>query len=352
MPTREKQQKIHLVDKTGKAQPSKKLIFIGGQNPGTGEPCSLVDTYDMRGEDPCDVMRIPPLPGKRLDATLVAKEGELYVMGGFDGIKSCDTVYKFSPREMRWTELSRMSLARNGHSSCVLGDHIVIAGGVGNDMKRISSVEAYDVTKNKWLTLPELPHGALTDIACCGHKGELIVSGGIGSTNLPLNIVVSYDMANQRWRRLPDLKCRRSQHAMASVNGDLYVLGDVTNKTVEQLDLNTNKFVVVGELPVSKCGSSAIVNDDSIILAGGWTLNDPVITFNVRTHESSTTQIKRNCLSPHVALFKLEVLSLWIISRTKIQGILNDTNPKGGDTVESKIQQLPLPRIVREAISN
>ena len=54
---------------------------------------------------------------------------------------------------------------------------IILAVGGQNEVKRLDSVEAYDIATNEWTTKSPLPQ-ALRCSTAVGHKGALYVFGG------------------------------------------------------------------------------------------------------------------------------------------------------------------------------
>ena len=65
----------------------------------------------------------------------------------------------YDPAADLWTARARMPTARSAMGWGVYKDHIITAGGEGQDQRFLAafkSVEAFDTTLNRWLVLPSM----------------------------------------------------------------------------------------------------------------------------------------------------------------------------------------------------
>ena len=56
--------------------------------------------------------------------------GQLYAIGGFDGMSPLKSMEKYDPATDRWTQLPDMTSNRFGLGACVSGGIIINSGGV------------------------------------------------------------------------------------------------------------------------------------------------------------------------------------------------------------------------------
>jgi len=108
-----------------------------------------------------------------------------------------------------WREMPAMSVARTGHSGCVLSDgRFAVLGGVDINNEPFSTCEALTAGDDEhWETLPPM-HEARSDFACAAVAGCIVVAGGYGGRDL-LGLLIRvrsaevYDEVFNRWLRLP-----------------------------------------------------------------------------------------------------------------------------------------------------
>jgi N-acetylneuraminic acid mutarotase len=91
---------------------------------------------------------------------------KIYVIGGrvssafISGTSNnVDLIEMYDPATDLWTARARMPTARSAMGWGVYNNHIITAGGEGQDQRSLSafkSVEAYDTTLNRWLVLPSM----------------------------------------------------------------------------------------------------------------------------------------------------------------------------------------------------
>jgi N-acetylneuraminic acid mutarotase len=91
---------------------------------------------------------------------------KIYVIGGrvssafISGTSNnVDLIEMYDPAADLWTARARMPTARSAMGWGVYNNHIITAGGEGQDQRSLSafkSVEAYDTTLNRWLVLPSM----------------------------------------------------------------------------------------------------------------------------------------------------------------------------------------------------
>jgi len=108
-----------------------------------------------------------------------------------------------------WREMPAMSVARTGHSGCVLSDgRFAVLGGVDINNEPFSSCEALMAGDDEhWEMLPPM-HEARSDFACAAVAGCIVVAGGYGGRDL-LGLLIRvrsaevFDEVFNRWLRLP-----------------------------------------------------------------------------------------------------------------------------------------------------
>jgi serine/threonine protein kinase/N-acetylneuraminic acid mutarotase len=247
----------------------------------------------------------------------------------------------------RWVELPALSQPRAAAAAAVVGERIIVTGGVGADGKllntteifdgtswklgapiptprqmlaaasddklvyavggsdgtsELAAVEAYDPAADKWATLPEVP-GARSDLGLAETDGRLVVVGGIAGGQA-VKSVVALDLATQSWNGLPDLGTARHGMAVAGVGKTVYVVGgstgagaDRVTASAEALKLAPRKpqpasqWRSLPDAPTARLMMAWAVVGDEIWLAGGMSHGETLQTvesYNTKTGQWQT----------------------------------------------------------------
>lgn len=113
------------------------------------------------------------------------------MIGGSDGSRLYDCVWRYNSSVNEWTEVSPMLKAREYHSSCVLKGQLYV---VGSD-----STERYDHTIDCWEALPPMPH-PMDNCSTTACRGRLYAIGSL--TGEDTMAIQCYDAESNRWSLL------------------------------------------------------------------------------------------------------------------------------------------------------
>ena len=88
------------------------------------------------------------MPERLNHVSMVTYGGKIYVVGGLgDVLFGADVrreMWEYDPATDRWRDMPPMPTARGAASAGVIGDVLYVAGGVGENGKVLSTVEAFD----------------------------------------------------------------------------------------------------------------------------------------------------------------------------------------------------------------
>ncbi len=165
-----------------------KIYVIGGsvhdKKLGRDVATSLVEVYDPatnRWEKRAD------MPTERGATDAVVVEGKIYVIGGYNWQwgpltdKFVTSIEEYNPKTNQWRELPDMPMLKFMFASVVVNNEIYTIGGAntpgGNRLARISDVNVYNPTTNKWrevepMTIPKSTRAVVV-------KGTIYASGGL-----------------------------------------------------------------------------------------------------------------------------------------------------------------------------
>ena len=220
-----------------------------------GEMGSLANFFlrpvDARRAD--DVMRpvrgSGTAPSARESHACVTLGANVYVFGGFDGMRVLNDLYVFDVHTSAWTQVVHSGIAppaRAGATACALGvpPHIVVFGGA-NSTRRFADVQLLDTASNTW-TKPAA-HGqppiARYYHTACFVKGSMLVFGGndgsacLGDLHV-LNVETWTWSQPETSGATPAARCG---HSGTLVNKLWFVIGgvgDAPNNAFNALELN------------------------------------------------------------------------------------------------------------------
>ncbi len=137
----------------------------------------------------------------------------------------------------KWREeIPPMSIKRHSATGVSIGDHLVVAGGLGVNGVELKSVEVYN--GHEWSPARELPR-ACWHMKCTLYKGCLYLMGGVGQgqkvyyieidhliancTAVLSDLAPSLELEEKTWKKITSIPHERS--ALASFGGSLVAIG-------------------------------------------------------------------------------------------------------------------------------
>jgi serine/threonine-protein kinase PknK len=267
------------------------------------------------------------LPVAVQDAMAVNWQGNPVVLGGSKNVGgkpvANDQVWRVV--NSRWVELPHLLQPRAGGAAAVVGDRLVVAGGVdangallnttevfdgtswslgapiptprqqlaaASDGKLVYTVggttgdsdqvnvEAYDPVAKTWTTLPALPQ-ARSDLGVAIADGRLVAVGGVSGGQV-LKSVSVFDLTAKTWSGLPDMSTPRHGMAVAAVEKSVYAIGGASTigtsqpiSTAEVLKLPARKIQpaaqwrTLPDAPTARLMMAWAVLNDKIWIMGG-----------------------------------------------------------------------------------
>ena len=149
---------------------------------------------------------------------------------------------------LAWVTAAPLPQPRTEVGAAVLGDRIVVVGGLEADGSVSARADAYSPRTGRWRRLPDLPAAVHHPLVASG-EGHVYVAGGYGGalgTRRRLRSVFAFDGA--RGRPLPRMPEPRAAGGAAVVGARLYVVGGVGAAGLARqalvLDLRTGRWSV------------------------------------------------------------------------------------------------------------
>lgn len=250
--------------------------------------------------------------------TLVTIEGMLCAVGGED-IEEQQSGDKRSPIRglmsegpfKQWTEyFPQLTSQRNCVAAVYTQGVLIIAGGVtqspqGDNTTHTQLVEILDVNKKQWYSTCSLPYSVQhPSIITCGNN--IFISGAFDMrvykttlTSLLLNASKITDTsgevsnADQESIWQPIASCPTNNVYLAKLDGNPITIGGLESensysKEIYMYDMCKDEWNAIGEVSEPQRFSQvAVLAEDKIVLAVGWTMDGFVDTIEIGTIDKS-----------------------------------------------------------------
>jgi N-acetylneuraminic acid mutarotase len=228
-----------------------------------------------------------PLPISKAKAAYV--NGKIYLIGGVSpqshGFNTSN--YEYDPSSDSWAGKNDIPAGRINYAVAVVKGKIYVIGGD----PFMNKVEVYDPEYDKWDSVRSMPTKR-QHISCAVVDDKIYVIGGLQNLCCPpfpescdwekctkisdKNEV--FDPATGCWKTLKSMPSPRHGLEVVSVNGKIYAIGGMGNKTsmwdpldkVEEYDPAIDTWTSKTEMTAPRDGFGYSVRNNSIYLFGGW----------------------------------------------------------------------------------
>jgi serine/threonine protein kinase/N-acetylneuraminic acid mutarotase len=242
---------------------------------------------------------LPPLLQPRAAAAAAVVGDRIIVTGGVDSTgKLLNTTEIFDGTSWRLGAPIPTPRQMLGAAS---DDKVVYVLGGTNGTSDLGAVETYDPAADTWTTMSELP-GRRSDFGVAVSDGRLVAVGGISGGQV-LKSVVALDLATQSWNGLPDLGTARHGMAVAGVGKTIYAIGGSTGvgdaeitASAEALKLAPRKpqpasvWRALPDAPTARLMMAWAVLGDEIWMAGGLQHGETLQTVQSYNTKTGTWQ--------------------------------------------------------------
>lgn len=213
------------------------------------------------------------LPVPVQQAMSVTWQGNPIVLGGWRGTGAqkvaSDQVWRVV--NSHWVELPHMLQPRAAATAAVVGDRIIVTGGVDANGALLNSTEIFD--GNTWTLGTPIP--TPRQMLAGASDGKLVYTVGGTNGNTDLVAVEAYDPAAKTWTKLPDLPQPRSDFGVAIADRRLVAAGGQAAgqvlKSVAVLDLSTKTWEALPDMGTARHGMAVDAVGKSIYAIGGST---------------------------------------------------------------------------------
>ena len=205
-------------------------------------------------------------------AMAVTWQGNPVVLGGWrtestNNQVATDRVWRVV--NSRWVELPPLLQPRAAAAAAVVGDRIIVTGGVGANGRLLTTTEIFDGTS--WTLGAEMP--TPRQLLSAASDGKLVYAVGGTDGTSDLTTVEAYDPAANTWTTLPELSEARSDGGVAFADGRLVAVGGESGgqvlKSVAALDLATQTWSDLPDMDTARHGMAVAAVEKTVYAIGG-----------------------------------------------------------------------------------
>ena len=183
---------------------------------------------------------------ERKHSSVFYVKGEVYVFGGYDNDFSfTSSVDKYSPATKTWAKVSSMVGEHTNFCACAFMRKVFIIGGY-IDQVRSDCCLQFDTSDCSWKQLSKISSVRIF-ASCAVFEGKIVMSGGWSSNdennNIYLKSVESYDVTPDKWSSMPDMNSIKAFHNSVAIKNKLYVISK--SNICEVYDSVCKKFVIM-----------------------------------------------------------------------------------------------------------
>lgn len=204
------------------------FVAAGGYEIGIGDN-NLTRLYNIPTDTwslgtPCPNIRCEVAYGELTHGT------KLYVVGGRT-VGTGNLMQAYDVATDSWATLAPMPTARAAAGAAVVGNALYVIGGRTGSQPRsglaLADVERYDIDADTWTTVASLPTPR-SDMAVVTKGGKIYVFGGWNHNTGVINNVDVYDPVKDTWTALTPMPQARYVHMAARIGNQAYVFGGAT----------------------------------------------------------------------------------------------------------------------------
>ncbi|XP_075054649.1 kelch-like protein 35 isoform X2 [Mixophyes fleayi] len=149
---------------------------------------------------------------------MVALKGQIYCVGGFDGLKRLNTVERYNSFTNVWSQVAPMLEAVSSAAVVSCTNKLYVIGGSVADNTSTDTVQCYDPEENTWKVLTPAPFSR-EHISGVELDGTIYVVGGL------MSAVFSYSPAADTWSEAAALPGPLESCGLTVCGGKIYIMG-------------------------------------------------------------------------------------------------------------------------------
>ena len=226
-----------------------------------------------------------PLPTARQGLAVAAYDEKIFAIGGETAQGVTGILEQYNPASDRWTELSPKPEPVTEIGAAVLGGKVYVPGGRLSSGGTTDVLEIYEPGTDKWTRGASLPR-AISAYSLVAYEGNMYLFGGWDGVNY-LRTVFEYNPTTDQWTEKSPMPTARAYTGATVAGGKIFVMGGLNGE--QPLDLNEVyvpfketgselAWTSASPMPENRYGFSALTIADLILVVGGVSENDEIIS--------------------------------------------------------------------------
>jgi N-acetylneuraminic acid mutarotase len=170
------------------------------------------------------------------------------------------------------------------HACALVGDTLYVFGGYGEGVKTSNHVQAFDLAKNEWRRLQDMP-SAITHVNTVVDGRSVWIAGGFknGYPGKPIDEVWKYDVDKDTFVAAPSLPESRAGGGLALAGRSLHYFGGLIDRDTDSadhwvLDLDATgsaaEWKSAAPMPAPRNQFAAVTHQGGIYAIGGQFRHD------------------------------------------------------------------------------
>jgi N-acetylneuraminic acid mutarotase len=218
----------------------------------------------------------PLANGPRQETAVVAFEGKILVIGGFDAAgEVVPDVEAYDPETNTWAPFTPLPKSLHHVNAAVVGGKVYVLGALRDPtFIEVGDVYEYDPAGKAWIAKTKMTPGTERGAAAVGVIGtKIYIAGGFRMSAVA--DFSAYDTATDTWEELPDLPAPRDHLVGGAAGGVMYAIGGrngsigSVDDAVYAFDPSAGMWTERAEMPTARGGSAAALVGGRFIVAGG-----------------------------------------------------------------------------------
>ncbi|MFK7991431.1 MAG: Kelch repeat-containing protein [Sandaracinaceae bacterium] len=217
----------------------------------------------------------PPLPAPRHHLAVAVHDGDLYALGGMETLAFAplDTAWVLRADSDAWQDITPLPLTRGAGAAVTAGDRIVLVGGNEARGGLATQTLVYIPADDRWQLGAAIPSPREHLAAAAVDGAVWAVGGRRNSLSSNRTEVEIYDVDMDRWTDGPALPSARGGFTASRLGRRLIVVGGEEPgsalATVDAYDLDAGVWSALPTLNTARHGHGAVSLDGVLYIVGG-----------------------------------------------------------------------------------
>ena len=208
-----------------------------------------------------------------MDNAVVAIDGFVYSVGGFDGGTNLNSGYVYDPAADTWSPIASMTGIREKPVGVAVDGLFYVTGGWDNSGNPDPNLEIYDPSSDSWTTGAPIPTPYAAS-AGVNLDGQIYVIGGCDIGSCGFTDVQIYDPSADSWSAAADYPEDTSWLSCGAINGLIYCAGGVSDSDGDSAhtfvyDPAGDTWSPLADMPQTQWGAGFVASGGKLYVAGG-----------------------------------------------------------------------------------